>query len=119
MLGDNGKLFFENKPVIERSLSKDNFKHSKGVKIIIKFKNYNYESLKGRRSFPNKAWVILLEINIFNKAENQKCNINVLGFNDYIDKHQCENANILPMVIIMLSKNQIMINIILKLSKSV
>jgi len=31
MFGDNGKLFYENKPVIEKSLSKNNFKHSKGV----------------------------------------------------------------------------------------
>jgi len=58
-----------------------------------------------------------LELNIFINAENQKCSIKALGFNDYIDKHVCQNANILPIVIIVLSKNQIMINIILKPSK--
>jgi len=58
-----------------------------------------------------------LEINIFNNAENQKCSINTLVFNDYIHKHLCENANIPPIVIIVLSKNQIMINIILKQTK--
>ncbi|KAL6628781.1 hypothetical protein U3516DRAFT_739054 [Neocallimastix sp. 'constans'] len=84
LFGENKKLFYENKPIIESFLSKNNFKYSKGVKSIIKFKYYNYELLNG-----NKAPVIanFLEINIFNNAENQKCCINTLGFNDYIDKH--------------------------------
>jgi len=43
MFGDKRKLFYENKPIIEKFLSKNNFKHSKGVKSIIKFKDYNYE----------------------------------------------------------------------------
>jgi len=38
----------------------------------------------------------LLEINIFNNAKNQKYNINTLNFIKYIDKRQCEYANILP-----------------------
>jgi len=53
LFGENKKLFYENKPIIESFLSKNNFKYSKGVKSIIKFKYYNYELLNG-----NKAPVI-------------------------------------------------------------
>jgi len=52
------KLFNENKPIIERFLSKNNFKPSKGVKSIIKFNDYNYELLNGGPSYPNEAPVI-------------------------------------------------------------
>ncbi|KAL6632383.1 hypothetical protein U3516DRAFT_735658 [Neocallimastix sp. 'constans'] len=120
---DNRKLFYENKSIVERFLRKNNFKHSKGVKNIIKFKDYNYELLNGGPVVQNKASVIanvynkeknkeysiglltLRFIYIFNNAENQKCSINTLSFIDYIDKHLCENANIPPIVIIVLSKN--------------
>jgi len=40
MFGDNGQLYYENKPVIERFLSKNNFSHDKTVKSIIKCKDY-------------------------------------------------------------------------------
>ncbi|KAL6617971.1 hypothetical protein U3516DRAFT_747802 [Neocallimastix sp. 'constans'] len=68
----------------ERFLRKNKFKHSKGVKTLIKFKDYNYELLNGGPVVPNKASVIA------------NCSINTLSFIDYIDKHLCENANIPP-----------------------
>jgi len=68
MFGDNGKLFYENKPVIERSLYKNNFKHSKGVKSIIKFNDYNFELLNGGPSVQNKATIIA---NVYKKKSIQ------------------------------------------------
>ncbi|KAG4097405.1 hypothetical protein H8356DRAFT_1353973 [Neocallimastix lanati (nom. inval.)] len=112
---DNRKLFYENKSIVERFLRKNNFKHSKGVKNIIKFKDYNYELLNGGPVVQNKASVIA---NVYNKEKNKEYSIglltlrfviisliNTLSFIDYIDKHLCENANIPPIVIIVLSKN--------------
>jgi len=41
--GDNGKLHYENKPVIERFKDKNNMKYSTQVKCILKCKEYPYE----------------------------------------------------------------------------
>jgi len=42
MFGDNGKLFFENKPVIERFGSKDNVGYDNHIKSILKCKSYSF-----------------------------------------------------------------------------
>jgi len=45
MYGDNGNLYYENKPVNERFLSKDNVGYSKSIKSIFKCKEYNFDLL--------------------------------------------------------------------------
>jgi len=41
MYGDNGNLYYENKPVIERFKNKENMDYSKQIKTILKSKKYN------------------------------------------------------------------------------
>jgi len=42
MYGDNGNLYYENKPVIERFKNKENMDYSKQIKTILKSKKYNF-----------------------------------------------------------------------------
>jgi len=55
MFGDNGQLYYENKPVIERFLSNNNFKHDRTVKSIIKCRDYDFKLLFGAHGFSNRA----------------------------------------------------------------
>jgi len=43
MYGDNGELFYENKPVIERFGGKDNVGYDNHIKSILKGKSYSFE----------------------------------------------------------------------------
>ena len=55
MFGDNGQLYYENKPVIERFLSNNNFKRDRTVKSIIKCRDYDFKLLFGAHGFSNRA----------------------------------------------------------------
>jgi len=59
MYGDNGHLFYENKPVIERFLSNNNVGYDKRVKSILKCKNYKFDLIFGAHGISNKDPIIV------------------------------------------------------------
>jgi len=54
MYGDNGKLYYENKPVIERFESRDNVGYDRHIKSILKGKKYNFNLIFCAHGFLNK-----------------------------------------------------------------
>jgi len=56
MLGNKGKLYYENKAVIERYLSNNNFKNQKKLKVYLNYRDYKV--LNGGLGVSNKAPVI-------------------------------------------------------------
>jgi len=59
MYGDNGKLYYENKPVIERFKNENNMGYENEIKTILKCKEYNYDLLFNAHGVLNKEVVVV------------------------------------------------------------
>jgi len=59
MFGDNGNLFYENKPVIERFLSKNNIGYDRQQKSILKCREYDFDLKFSAHGIINKELFIV------------------------------------------------------------